>query len=263
MSLTEHTAAARAQYQRDGFCLTPPLIEPELLARVVPRMDAVMQGEYETGVPPKPSWKVGDSPTKIRKIDQVHLSDRTLFELVTHPQVGRWAAQLTGARRVQVWAVQMLYKPPGGDEAGTIGWHQDRQYWRYWQEGSEIFTAWIAVGEVGIDSGPMLFVPGSQRWGLLGEGDFFGTDRAAQRGRIAVPAGETWSEVPALLAPGAVSFHHCLTYHGSGPNRSAQPRRSFALHLRTEKAAPLAGAADYYVSHLDDPVICPVIYEGN
>lgn len=256
-------AVARDQYERDGYCLTPPLIEAELLARAIPRMEAVMREEYETGVPPRPSWKPGDSDTKIRKIDQVHLSDRTLFELVTHPEVGRWAAQLTGARRIQVWAVQMLYKPPGGGEGGNIGWHQDRQYWRYWQEGSEVFTAWIAVGEVGTDSGPMNFVPGSHRWGLVGEGDFFGTDRAAQRDKVRVPAGETWSEAPALLAAGAASFHHCLTYHGSGPNLSAQPRRSFALHLCTEKAQPIPGAQDYYISHLDDPVMCPVIYDEN
>ncbi|MBM3276888.1 MAG: phytanoyl-CoA dioxygenase family protein [Candidatus Handelsmanbacteria bacterium] len=253
--------AARTQFQRDGYCVAPPLIEPELLARVIPRMDAVMQGEYETGATPLAHWKPGDSPTKIRKIDQPHLSDRTIRQLVTHPEVGRWAAMITAARRIQVWAVQMLYKPPGGDEAGNIGWHQDRQYWSYWQEGSEVFTAWVAVSEVGADSGPMCFVPGSHHWGFLGRGDFFGTDHDAQRSGIPVPAGQTWREVPALMAPGAVSCHHALTYHGSGPNGSAQPRRSFALHMRTENARPVPGATDYYVSHLNDLNMCPVIYE--
>ena len=256
-------AAARAQFHRDGFCFTPPLISPDLIGQVIPRMEAVMCGEYETGVPPRPSWKRGDSETKIRKIDQVHLADRTLAALVCHPEIGRWAALLTGAQMIQVWAVQMLYKPPGGDVAGNIGWHQDRQYWRYWQEGSELFTAWIAISDVDEASGPMRFVRGSHCWGLIGEGDFFGTDHSAQRDKIPIPAGQTWQEAPAILAPGAVSFHHNLTYHGSGPNVSAQPRRSFALHLRTEKSQPIPGAQDYYVSHLDDLAMCPVIYGVN
>ena len=31
---------------------------------------------------------------------------------------------------------------------------------------------------------------------------------------------------------GQVSFHHCRTVHGSGPNHATQPRRSLAIHLR-------------------------------
>lgn len=106
----------------------------------------------------------------------------------------------------------------------------------------------------------MTFVRGSNRWGYLDAGDFFGKDHAAQRQQITVPAGQTWSEVPALLDAGGVSFHHCLTYHGSGPNTSQTPRASIAVHLRTEQAQPVAWDDSYYVSHLQDPTFCPVLF---
>ena len=35
-----------------------------------------------------------------------------------------------------------------------------------------------------------------------------------------------------ILEKGQVSFHHCLTIHGSYPNRGEQPRIAFALYLQ-------------------------------
>lgn len=254
---------ARDLYLRDGYYFSPPIIPADLIDRVSARMDAVMDGVYETGEPPRRSWNPGDDPKRIRKIDQAHLSDRTIYELASHPAIGHWAAGLLGAKRVQLWASQMLYKPPAGSSGGVtgnVGWHQDKQYWRYME--GELFTAWVAVSDVTGASGPMRFLRGSHRWGLLDSGDFFGHDHEAQRKDIPVPEGESWEEVEAVLPPGAVSFHDRHTYHASGPNVSGAPRRSFAFHLRTENARPVEGRTDYYVQHLDDPAYCPVLYEA-
>ncbi|MCY3712669.1 MAG: phytanoyl-CoA dioxygenase family protein [Gemmatimonadetes bacterium] len=254
---------AGERYRRDGFYFSPPILPSELIERVTARMDAVMAGEYETGEPPRRSWNPGDDPKRIRKIDQAHLSDRTIYELASHPAIGRWAAALSGAKRVQLWASQMLYKPPVGSVggvSGNVGWHQDKQYWKYLD--GELFTAWVAVSDVTAESGPMRFLRGSHRWGLLDSGDFFGHDHEAQQKDIPVPEGESWEEVEAALPPGAVSFHDRHTYHASGPNVSDTPRRSFAFHLRTENVRPVEGRNDYYVQHLDDPAYCPVLYEA-
>src|ERR1043165_7370294 len=107
--------AAAAQFERDGFFIAPAVIPPELLARVRKRIDAVYAGEYETGIPPCGNPKGSSTPpTKLVKIDNAHRSDRTVLELVTHPAIGQLAAALTGAKFVQVFATQMLIKPPGG-----------------------------------------------------------------------------------------------------------------------------------------------------
>ena len=251
---------AGERYRRDGFYFSPPIIPTDLISRVTASMDAVMAGDYETGEPPRRSWNPGDDPKRIRKIDQTHLSDRTIYELASHPEIGRWAAALLGAKRVQLWASQMLYKPAGGEVTGNVGWHQDKQYWKYME--GDLFTAWVAVSDVTAESGPMRFLRGSHRWGLLDSGDFFGHDHEAQQKDIPVPEGESWEEVEAVLPPGAVSFHDRHTYHASGPNVSDAPRRSFAFHLRTENTRPVEGRNDYYVQHLDDPAYCPVLYEA-
>jgi ectoine hydroxylase-related dioxygenase (phytanoyl-CoA dioxygenase family) len=46
-----------------------------------------------------------------------------------------------------------------------VGWHQDWQYWRYWEDDSELFTAWIAISDVQEDLGPVSFLVGSHQWG--------------------------------------------------------------------------------------------------
>ena len=251
--------AARLQYENDGFYISPEAVVPdEIVANALAGMEAVVHGEYDTGVPPsnQPEYDAG----KLCKINDAHRASQGIRDLICHPAIGEWVAGLTGARRVQVWASQLLIKPSGVSQAGNVGWHQDRQYWQYWEEGSELLTAWIALHDIGADAGPMGFVRGSHRWGFLGQGDFFATDQEQLREEIRVPEGESWEEVSALLPAGGASFHHCLTYHGSGANTSGVPRRSFAFHLCTERPRAVEGATDYYVSHLDDPGYCPIIY---
>jgi Phytanoyl-CoA dioxygenase (PhyH) len=267
-------SSARAAFNVDGFYILPaPILPADLIARAIAGQDAVRNGIYETGTPPQPSyWNPGDDPRKLCKIEMPQVANRAIMELVSHPALGELAAELTGAEWVQLWWVQLLYKPPavsggasalrpmGSTEVATnIGWHQDRHYWQIWEEGSELFTAWVALSDVTAEAGPMRFVRGSHRWGLQ-QSDFYGQDHEAQRQTIRVPEGERWEEVPALLPPGGVSFHHNLTYHGSGPNRTGEPRRSFAIHLRTERSGPVDGARKGLTRFIDDLDTCPIIY---
>lgn len=261
------TQARRDAFQRDGYFIhAESMLAPEQIARTVEAMEHVRDGVYETGVPPRESpWKPGADHTKrLVKIEMPHLANRAIFDAVTAPALGELAAAITGARRVQVFWVQQLMKPPadpGGTVQANVGWHQDRQYWKCWEDGSEVFTAWLALSDVPEEAGAMRFVPGSHRWGLLDQGDFFGQAPDEQRGAMELPAGAEWREVPVVLPAGGVSLHHNLTFHASGPNHARHTRLSFAVHLRTENSAPLPGNTDELVRYLDRPGYCPVIYE--
>ena len=246
-------------FESDGYYIAPdPLIVGDVLDAALAGMEAVKNQQFDTGVPP--TNDVVYDPAKLCKINNAHLASTGLYALVTDPAFGQWAAAVTGASMVQVWASQLLIKPPGSQAAGHVGWHQDRQDWKFWQEPTGLFTIWIALSDVTSDSGPMRFVRGSHRWGFLDQGDFFGSDHAELKAEIPVPDGASWEEVEAVLPPGGASFHHCLTYHGSGPNLSPTPRCSVAVHIRTQEAQPVPGDTAFYVTHLDDPAYCPVIH---
>ena len=265
---TRELEEASQKYLQDGYCLLPQVLSSAQIERTVAGMNAVMRGEYETGKKPFDHLGVNAPATKLRKIDQAHISNRAIFEAVTHPEIGRLAAAIVGAEMVQIWALQLLYKPPGGDPGGSVGWHQDYFYWKtcYTPE-SNVFTAWLALSDVREECGPMHFAAGSQRWGLLNAGDFFGA-ADEQRGKIPVPPGEAWREESGAMPAGAFSLHHRFAFHGSQPNLSTIPRYSLAVHLRTEKSTPtpdpkLEATGGYdYAGHLDDLEICPVIYRA-
>ena len=263
---TPQSSQARAKYETDGFYLFPePIIDEAIIQPAIEGMDAVRAGEYDRGFAPRPSaWNPGDDPNKLCKIEMSQMSNHAIMDLISQPSIGKLAAELTGAEMVQVWWVQLLYKPPADRyrlSPTHIGWHQDRYYWQQaWEEGSELLTAWVAVSDVTPEAGPMKFVRGSHKWGLLDHSDFYGQDHEAQREEIEVPDGERWEEVPAILSPGGISFHNNLTYHGSGPNLSGEPRRSFAIHLRTEKSKPIPNSRTALTAFIHQTIFCPVIY---
>ena len=265
---TDQIEAARIRYNADGFCFNDdPGLPDDLVARVVDGMDAVRRGEYDTGVAPVEStWSPGDDPGKLCKIEMPQFASRVIMELISHPALGEFVGRLTGAQWVQVWWVQLLYKPPQppSDDNTSIGWHTDRQYWcpQPWQARSELFTAWVAVSDVSAQSGPMKLVPGSHRTPVGDDsGDFFAQNLDAQRRSIQLPDGALWREVEAILPPGGVSIHNKDTLHGSGPNISGQPRRSFAIHMRTDRSWTTDDTHVRLADFLDDER-CPITYRA-
>ena len=255
----------RKTFDHDGFVISPPLVEPDLIGRARQHIRMLMSGVYETGVDPgyprAPAQIVKDEPRALYRLYQAHLADNTIRELVTHPAVARCAAALCDTDWVQLWGTTFLYKPSGVAEQGNIGWHQDAHYFtNIWTADSEVFFCSLALSDIEADSGPVLMIRGSHRWGYLGQGDFYGQDMKQVRGGIGVPPDAAWEEVPATMPAGAVSIHDKNTFHGSMGNRSGKPRLSILLELRTRNSAPISGSDSYYVKHLDDPVVSPVIY---
>jgi ectoine hydroxylase-related dioxygenase (phytanoyl-CoA dioxygenase family) len=253
----------RDRYEADGcFVAAEQVLPSEVVAAALEGMEAVRGGRYDTGIPPREStWKPGDDPNRLCKIEQPQFASLALRALVGHPALGALAAQITGAHRIQAWWVQLLVKPPATEEAATsIGWHQDRSYWGVWTPESELFTAWVALSDVDAASGPMRFVRGSHRWGAWKGSDFWSQDLEGQH--AGDPGDRSWEEIPAILPPGGVSFHHNMTIHGSGPNTSGRPRRSLAIHLRTENSRPVDDLRRGLAEFIDDTDLCPVLFQS-
>ncbi len=255
---------ARSEYADWGYTTSDPLVPADLLERAVEHMDAVIAGEYETGVPPHSCFHDPNNPDQLVKIDNAFLSDKTILELTTYPAIGEFAAEILDAEMVQIWAMQLLKKPAGGNPIANVGWHQDNNYWHtYWEPDSDVCTLWLAITDVTADMGPMSMMRGSHKWGFLKDvGNFFDPnldDHIKQIEELGVGPIE---EVPMLLPAGAASLHNRYTFHASGPNTSEAPRRSIALHLCTEKSRVLQGSEDaMYVCDLDKPEHCPTIYD--
>jgi ectoine hydroxylase-related dioxygenase (phytanoyl-CoA dioxygenase family) len=135
---------------------------------------------------------------------------------------------------VRLWHDQAIWKPGVGadappSQAGNIGWHQDFGYWRV-ASTTNMCTAWIALQDTDLRNGGMRTIVGSHRWGLIEDSAaFFNPDLGALSERFG-KYGE-WLDEPCVIPAGAASFHHALTFHGSGPNLTDQPRLSLVAHM--------------------------------
>jgi hypothetical protein len=262
-----------AFYRRHGYWVSPVILPDELLDAAQRGMDRYYAGDYDADPPGVGGFRPGDEHG-LRKHDYASLRVDELARLVGYPMIGATAAVLAGTSGIRLWHDQLLYKPI--DETGVpanVGWHTDRQYWLCCAS-SEMLTAWVGFHDVDEAGGSVSFMDGSHEWDVTGL-DFFSQDLGQLAGEL-TRQGHPIQVRPTRMRRGQVSFHHCRTVHGSGPNRGSQPRRSLAIHLQpaenrwhaftTATGEPARHGNDRLVRIADgapdytDPLICPTLW---
>jgi ectoine hydroxylase-related dioxygenase (phytanoyl-CoA dioxygenase family) len=253
-----------AFYREHGWWISPVFLPAEVLDAAERGMARYYAGDLDT---PDDGW--ASPPAEgLRKHDYASLHVRELARLVAQPVVAATAARLAGADSIRLWHDQLLYKPvdtPG--TAANVGWHTDRQYWQSCTS-EEMLTAWVGFHDVDETGGSVSFVDGSHRWDVSGL-DFFSQDLAALEAEIA-RQGHTLDIRHTRMRRGQVSFHHCRTVHGSGPNHGTGPRRSLAIHLQPGDNRHRPGTAGHGNDRLvrlrdgvpdyADPEVCPQLW---
>ncbi len=150
-----------------------------------------------------------------------------------------------------------------------------------------MLTAFIPFHDCDEEMGTLTVVDGSHLWQETGRQDsmtrhFADRDKADLERVLAENAaynGTVIRKVPLVIPKGHMSFHHCRTYHGSGPNRSDRPRRAVSFHLQDganeyrsfalSDGATAAYNHDVLVRRLPDgrpdyadPEFCPVLWRA-
>ena len=148
-------------------------------------------------------------------------------DILWNPRFVMAARQLLGGS-VRFWHDQLFYKP--AKKGGVVAWHQDYSYWTRTKPVAHL-TCWCALDDATEENGCLQYIPGSHRWGLLPKpviaGDLHGIKdflNEEQQEALAHP-------VFAPVKAGEAIFHHPLTLHGSGENKSNRPRRAFVINV--------------------------------
>lgn len=233
-------------YRHHGYWISPVIIPDEVLDAAERGMARFYRGDLDsTGVHPKDWTPI--VAAGLRKDDYASFCVEELGQLVRYPSIGSTAGRLSGADGIRLWHDQLLYKPVDrGSLQANVGWHTDRQYWMSCTS-AEMLTAWVPFHDVGPENGSVSFFDASHGWDVTGL-DFFSQDLASLE-RVARDQGFTPAVTPTTMKRGQVSFHHCRTVHGSGPNRGTAPRRSIAIHLQPVDNHPLVGDDGRVAAH--------------
>ena len=272
------TEAEVALYRQHGDYISRPLFtdaELDLAIEASERYYSTLN-QQEIALPNGRSyslaWWQGTGADKLRKNDYSTLVVPELKALLRKPALGAIGAQLCG-EDVRLWHDQLLYKPPSDLAAPqSVGWHTDHGYWQTCTS-DQMLTAWVPFTAMDEKIGTISFVEGSMHWPENNHLNFFSSDLDKLEQQFNSGGAEV-VKVPAVLRRGQVTFHHCRTIHGSGPNLTDAPRRSIALHLQPisnsyraigRNGQPVAHPNDDLTRGNDgrpsyaDPTYCPVV----
>jgi hypothetical protein len=174
-----------------------------------------------------------------------------LHDVLWNPAFVMAASQLLGNKPVRFWHDQIFYKPP--KKGGVVAWHQDYSYWTRTKPVAHI-TCWCALDDATVENGCVQYIAGSHKWGLLPKTVIAGDIDGIRSFLTDEQKNQFENARPTPVKAGEAIFHHSLTLHGSGENRSSQPRRAFVINA----------FADGVVSDSDEPLLegVPVVKKG-
>lgn len=223
------------RFNNDGFVIVDNIIDSEVIPGLHDAFDDLFQGNYETGVhPDEVNWQqqTGD-PDLTRQICNGWKANRKIASVVLNHSIGEAIGQIAGWSGVRIMIDNVIWKPIG---AKSLGYHQDSSYLS-WFTPPDLLTCWIALDDTLASGGTIEFVRGSHKWQLSGpEGEFHAPkDYRMPMEKAAQLAGAKPEICYVEVAAGGGSFHHGWTWHGSGQNTSANPRRALVVHaMRSE-----------------------------
>jgi len=216
------------EFRERGFLQVGRVLDESTTRALRHRLDEVMEGR-SSAQPEARRNLLGDSEQVVVQVVNIWEADELFRDHLYNPVLCEMAAELMGTDVVRVWHDQVQFKPPR--MGGPTDWHQDHPYWPIIQP-PDLVSAWVALEDATLENGCMRMVPRSHLWGPHKDGTI-GTDPetfAPLYDPALVPEGERIEIVPCEVRAGEAMFHHCLTWHGSPPNRSERGRPAIAVH---------------------------------
>lgn len=163
---------------------------------------------------------------EFRNLWYMNQHDPYFQALAGRPAIMGLVARLLNGRPV-VHQVETFNKPACVGSA--VPCHQDNSY--FWQTPPDMLTIWVAINKATLEQGAMWYVPNSHgrmrsTKGTGVAGNSMGVDGP--------PNPQGLPLVWATGKPGDAWIHHCQTVHGSGPNKSPEPRCAMLMVYRAE-----------------------------
>ena len=203
---------AIARFRRDGYVKLAEVLSPGALRLLRREMEAGLVAE------------LGESPgLDFRSGEMMWLRSGVFRQFVLSRRIAEIAAALLGVWSVRLYHDNALAKEPG---CGRTPWHYDDDHFPIATK--NVVTAWIPLQAVPRSMGPLAFAVGMDAWRLVESVPFSKFDSSYDRRVAEVFAAEGVEVDDGPFALGEVSFHHALSFHTAGPNRTSDSRMVLA-----------------------------------
>src|SRR5881394_3749454 len=240
------------QFDRDGYLFFPSLFRPEEIKALTDHVPAL----YAQRRPENVREKTGDV---VRTNFAAHLYSAPFARLARHPRMVKPIEQIFGEK---LYMHQFMINGKAAFDGDVWQWHQDYGTWKRDDEMPEARAMNVAIflDEVNEFNGPLMFIPGSHKLGVLEAGHDVTTTsyplwtinhetigKLVDRGGIIAPKGPAGS---------MILFHGCLV-HASSSNLSPWNRVSVYLSLCAVSNHIRRFKRPGYIAHRDfTPIHC-------
>ena len=241
------------QFDREGYLFFPGLFTPQEIKVLTDEVPSL----YAQRRPENVREKAGDV---VRTNFAAHMYSKPFAKLARHPRMVEPIRQLFGE---DVYMHQFKINGKAAFDGDVWQWHQDYGTWRADDQMPEARAMNIAIflDEVNEFNGPLMFIPGSHKLGVLDADHDTSTTSyplwvinqetirlLVDRGGIVAPTGK---------AGGMLMFHGNLV-HGSAGNITPYPRKIVYLTLNAVSNYIRTPTRPEYIAHRDFTPIVPV-----
>lgn len=210
-------------YERDGVIRVRGLFSAAEVAAIRSELERFMRDDLPSRPADARTFEA-DGRT-VRNLWRLEIHDPAILPMVEKPEILSLVSQLVHGEPLLV-GVETFNKP--ARVGSGVPYHQDNAY--FCQTPPDMLTIWVAMDPVTMENGPVYYVRGSQKHGMLPtkpsgvKGNSIGLAEPST-----VPLEEQFC---GLLEPGDALIHQCETIHHSAPNVSDFPRLGLLLVYR-------------------------------
>jgi ectoine hydroxylase-related dioxygenase (phytanoyl-CoA dioxygenase family) len=202
-------------YQRDGVVRIREFFPAETVREIRHELDRYMRDDLVTK--PADARTLEPDGQTVRNLWRLEQHNAFFRELAERKEITSLVGNLVGG--VPVLSGVETFNKPARVGSG-VPYHQDNAY--FCRTPSDMLTVWVAIDPVRVENGPVYFIKGSHKNGLLPSRPSGVTGNSV--GLVDSPTVPLSEQFCALLEPGDATIHHCETIHHSQPNHTDQPR---------------------------------------
>ena len=210
------TRQQRAFYAEQGYVHFKGLLAPAEAAMYRARIHALAERQGETDA----TWDSVKGDTQIQHSHDIHFRDAAFTRLLVDERITGIAADAIGSDNVQLHHNKMFIKPP--EKGSPFPMHQDYPYFPH--RDHSMIALILHFDDAPVERGCLCVYPGTHKLGPL---PAVGSDHHLPEADYPI-SGAT----PLPAKAGDAILTHYLLVHGSGVNRSDQPRTTLLIQMR-------------------------------
>ena len=157
-----------------------------------------------------------------------HLLFKWVNEIVNNKKILDAIEDILGPD-ILCWSSNFFIKE--ANENTFVSWHQDSGYWGL--QPDDVVTAWLALSDAKIKTGPMEVIPKSHKWKNLDHVETFNKNNLLSRGQEIDINLSNHDSVAMPLNAGEISLHHVKLAHSSKRNTTQDRRIGIAIRYTT------------------------------